>query len=175
MFEIIINFINNNAGLLVAVLALFVSVYESIRGRRHDRLSMKPYLHFLKKRKSSKAGGLYLVNNGIGPAILTKFEIYLDNQLIKKVADRNPWSIICDKSNFDFEKVNFCHLETPYWMPAKEEYALFALKFPVKIENDESDFLLILERVQVKIKYQSCYAGRILKTMKYEVSFPLPV
>lgn len=59
------------AAVFAAVVALSVGVWENIEMRRHQRLSVLPYVDFVQEvtqGDSVNQGGLVLINSGIGPA-----------------------------------------------------------------------------------------------------------
>jgi hypothetical protein len=49
---------------------------------KHDRLSLMPAVNFLNEGKNSDRVGIYVENNGIGPARLSNFRVYLDDKLL---------------------------------------------------------------------------------------------
>ncbi|MCB0448180.1 MAG: hypothetical protein KDD03_11860 [Gelidibacter sp.] len=72
--------------MFIAVLALIVSIYEGYEIRKHNRLSLKPYLDgsiFMQEKKLFK---IEIRNEGLGPAIVEEFSIYANG---KKVSSWN--------------------------------------------------------------------------------------
>ena len=66
---------------LIAVTAVVISVGEGIETRRHNRLSVKPVLSVFKNGSTSDQDiGLYLENNGTGPARIISIDI-----VVKKI------------------------------------------------------------------------------------------
>lgn len=165
------NLISNNSATVIALSALFVSLYEAYRGRRHDRLSVRPWLCVYKKKDKDKETGLRLVNNGIGPAIINSFNVYLDNQLVSKPGS-NFWKEIITKFKIDMDKVSFRTFVVPFWLPAREDLPLFALKLEVADSEEGKLFNSIIERIKIVIEYQSCYAGRVFSKGKYTSRYP---
>ena len=73
------DFIMSLCALVVAVCALFATGYQAYLSRRHNRLSVEPYLGFA--IHDSMSGTEYicsLVNHGIGPARITQFIYTVD-------------------------------------------------------------------------------------------------
>lgn len=68
------------AVIFIAVLALFVSIWQVRVGHRHNQLSVKPYLDFHLDQSHS----MLLVtfsNEGFGPAILKKLEFEYEGEV----------------------------------------------------------------------------------------------
>lgn len=174
-------FISNNAAIIIASLALAVSIYESIRRRQHDRLSVRPWLQFLCNVSDRGNTGFILINNGVGPSIITEFKVLIDDELLIIEPFKNPWESVILKCKM-CGRIIHNNLPTPYWLPAKEKLKLFVLNYSEnekiteaeKINRTENinSFIKNLKRIEVKIKYQSCYAGKIFRRDKYTVKYP---
>jgi len=66
--------------LLVAVLALATSVWSGWEDRRHKRLSVKPQLTLSFSFHEGVSAGWMMSNAGLGPAIVQRFEAYVDDR-----------------------------------------------------------------------------------------------
>jgi len=74
--------LGDNAALVVAICALFLTVYQAHLSRRHNRISVSPSLTSFASRKSDEGHGelrLELRNNGLGPALIDSFRFVLDD------------------------------------------------------------------------------------------------
>lgn len=65
----------------IAFLALFVSIDQAYQMRKHNRLSVKPYLTFGTIYAQGNDKGLILENDGFGPARIEKISLYIDARL----------------------------------------------------------------------------------------------
>jgi len=65
---------------VIAVLSLAVSVYEARATRRHDRISVRPFLELRVGLRQGSTAGLQLINAGLGPAAITKTVLTLDGE-----------------------------------------------------------------------------------------------
>jgi hypothetical protein len=63
---------------VIAVLSLTVTVYEAWATRRHDRISVRPFLEPRIGLRQGHTAGLQLINSGLGPAVITKTVLTLD-------------------------------------------------------------------------------------------------
>lgn len=71
------------ATILIAVLAVFTSIWSACESRKHNRLSFKPNLSIASAFTNSPSqNGVYLDSNGPGPALIKSFAVYIgENQL----------------------------------------------------------------------------------------------
>src|SRR5580704_10007812 len=64
----------------IAVLSLVVSVYEARATRRHNRISVRPFLELRVGLSQGDTAGLQLINAGLGPAAITRTMLTLDGE-----------------------------------------------------------------------------------------------
>ncbi len=83
----------------IALLALLVSLYEGYEIRKHNRLSLKPYLDLQIHFENNEALEISIENAGLGPAIIQNFEIHADGQ---KARNWNHAMEIIDVSRFSY-------------------------------------------------------------------------
>ena len=66
---------------LISTAALITSITSVIHNHRHNRLVMRPRLAFdFLIRPGTPVASVDLVNRGMGPATVTKFDFYIDGQ-----------------------------------------------------------------------------------------------
>lgn len=70
------------SAILVAVFSLFVTIWESHQSRKHNRLSVKPFLGI--GMDINEKVEFTLSNQGIGPAVIKEFSVYFNGNLISK-------------------------------------------------------------------------------------------
>src|SRR5690349_11378775 len=77
----------SSAAVVVALCALGVSIWQVRQGIKHKKLSVKPTITSWTETKP-EAGYycIWVVNNGLGPAIIEKFTVKVDDVLIPGVA-----------------------------------------------------------------------------------------
>ena len=74
------------SSILVSLLALVFTVYQGYETRRHNRLSLLPHIfinYYLNEAETGKTG-VEIVNDGVGPAVITNFRVFYDG---KKIVD----------------------------------------------------------------------------------------
>lgn len=80
----IFNRITAISTIMIACVAIGLSIWQGIETRNHNKLSVKPLLSVtISTSKNDSSMGVRVDNNGIGPAIIREFLIYLDGQPAK--------------------------------------------------------------------------------------------
>jgi hypothetical protein len=76
------------APIVISLLALFLSVYSAFETRRHDRLSAAPFTQFYYHlQENEKENGLYYINTGLGPALISSVRVYFDGHRINSFVE----------------------------------------------------------------------------------------
>lgn len=70
--------LNRWAPIFIAVLALLVSLDQAWQTRKHDKLSVRPYVYVSFRHSYEEGAGWTYSNFGLGPAILKSFEVRVD-------------------------------------------------------------------------------------------------
>lgn len=149
------------AGVSSAIIALCALFYTMLAGwytHKHNKLSVKPHLTtWVTRNPQQRYYSLGLVNNGLGPALITSVEITLDNQVIKGEGTEPIENIIralfvdtqytCDTSFF----------ESGYSMPADERRTLVSLQFLEPFTITPEIFEERMKRCGLYIRYRSFY------------------
>jgi len=72
------------ATIIIAVLALTISVWTLKENRDFNRLSFKPFLVLTSYITNlERSDGIYVTNNGTGPAIIKKFELFVRDKKVR--------------------------------------------------------------------------------------------
>ena len=132
---------------LVSIIALSFSINEGKKNREHQKLSVQPHLevrfHFLEN-----ISGYELINNGLGPAKITSFRVFIDN------IEYYHWERIRSEFNLKDSMHWSWPTENSYIMPS-EEFTLFAFQrksdSAIKLEND------LRKKINIKLCYCSLY------------------
>ena len=72
---------------VIAVLSLAVSLYEARATRRHDRISVRPFLELRVGLSQGRTAGLQLINADLGPAAITRTVLTLDGEPLGKYSE----------------------------------------------------------------------------------------
>ena len=84
----------SRVAIFIALLAIFVSFYESFENRNHNRLSIKPYINasMFSKNNSYEVS---IKNAGLGPAIVENFQVYANDKEVRN------WNRALDEINLN--------------------------------------------------------------------------
>lgn len=67
--------------IVLACVAVVISIWQGCETRHHNKLSVKPFLGIrFSISKNDPLMGVWIENNGFGPAIIKDFFVYLDRQ-----------------------------------------------------------------------------------------------
>jgi len=65
---------------VIALAALGVSIWQGYISREHNKLSVRPHLEFILHCKTTEDFRLILRNSGLGPALISKISLFVDNK-----------------------------------------------------------------------------------------------
>lgn len=153
----------------IATCAIFISVWQGIEMRKHNRISVKPHLTtWLNNRHSEGVYEFYLVNNGIGPAFIQSFTVEINSVQIE--GNKTELLHIALKQLFPGSAyaATVSHVAKGYAMGAKEEICLINVKFdkdkmPTKEEINDS-----FNKADLLITYESAYKESVDLSTKEE-------
>jgi hypothetical protein len=152
----------------IALGALAVSVVQTRAIMLHNRQSVRPLLQLRRSRGyDGPEAGLRIINNGPGPAIITKSVLVLDGRII------GPWDRKTVRSVTDglpeSPKINTLE-DGAVLGPGYSAYLLHLESY----DREEHTWFwdLISERLQVIIHYESLYGGEDYAVPKRAPSNP---
>jgi len=151
----------------VALAALFVSIRNVRAMRIHNELSVKPLLSiFTKISPSAPQLEIFIRNNGLGPAIINKVYVFIDDkkQTFEKAIH---WKNIVGKI-WDFDG-----MITGYAIQSKATEALCSNKELrlLSIKDDTQIYVAQelakkLTRLQIEVYYESMYGKQFIETLR---------
>jgi len=156
--------ISNVSIAVIALCALIISIWQGMQMRAHNHKSYRPHLTSQLSIKEGNSGFVVeLINNGIGPAIIDSFQVFVDKHL-QTGEDLQPLenAIKLLFPNYEYELYCGC-VNKGYAMAQKEIRELVNIKFvgdklPTAIEMDHA-----MKRANINIKYQ-CFYGIAYET-----------
>ena len=151
--------------LFVAVCALSVSIWHGKETSRRNHLSLIPHLDItiVSKEPGSEKGGIRIVNDGIGPAVINAIKLSRKGEVI----------IDDDESNYTHTKWLKLHeilwpenkdIKVSYFYPRpggylQPEKRIFALEVPSE-QLKEPDVWCKLSDVKLEITYSDVYGNK---------------
>lgn len=145
------------AAAVTAIAALAVSIWQGVETRRHNRLSVVPHLtYYVTFATMDQNVGIKLSNNGIGPAVVTTFAIYVDGEQMNDIG-AGGWHSAIEKLGLDESWVTFHWLDPNGAIRVGETVWLLA----ISPEDQNEDRVHMLEnaipRLRIHIDYKSIY------------------
>lgn len=150
-----IEFLGEYAAEIIALCALGLTIYQAIVARRHNVLSVQPYVTEFNHRETSHGRGLLafrLMNHGVGPAFITGFKILLDGKPVKNVDEALAEVLEDKKYNHSITR-----LGEGYAMSAGEAKDILILEVPLGPDGSLDEIEKRLDRFDVVVDYQSAY------------------
>ncbi|PTU65137.1 hypothetical protein DB032_09450 [Chromobacterium sp. Panama] len=155
-----LDIVKANGGTVVAILAMIATGWQAWLTRRHNKLSVRPALAGWEELEEEELCYAFsLSNNGIGPAFIKSFLIFVDGKqvegtgstLVQKVSQLlfqgmsprlGPWSV----------------LVPGYYMRADEKMPIVTVTFRTEHSSVFHEVLRSArQRVRIIIKYESMY------------------
>jgi hypothetical protein len=143
---------------VIAVLSLVVSVSEARATRRHNRISMRPFLELRVGLPQGGKAGLQLINAGLGPAAITRTILTLDGESLGEYSEESV-NVLRGKLSVRPAAVTFRKtiLATDY-----DQFLLSIEPFDRAEHAGFAD--LLRNRLGLEIHYESLYGGEDYKT-----------
>jgi hypothetical protein len=148
------------ASAVIAFCALGLAIVQSFQIRKHYRLSVKPYLVFyISFGTETVPLGLHLANNGVGPAVIKRLNIFLDNQPFSTPTG-HPWNMVWMKAGYNKPAVAYSFPDEETVLRVREIFPLLAVDKGFESDTERYEFSQALKRVDLKVHYESVYGER---------------
>lgn len=158
--------ITSISAIVIAIAALFLTIWQSWMMRKHNYNSVKPLLSFERYLSPMHGGfGIYLNNNGLGPAIVINQKLLVDGKEIEKLED-NPWYYAAKSLDIDYTFVQLGFYDRNTVIAAGERKALVTIDENASKEQKEH-FKKAIPRIGIEIRYKSIYAIEDIEKLEY--------
>lgn len=140
---------------VIALGSLWVSVVQSRSTIRHNRESVRPLVQLRQVRSArDHRAGLLAVNAGIGPALVTRTEVYLDGTHL------GQWNLTTFRHVFadSPQEPSISALFTGSVLPSGHTTYLLRLD-PYDDTADSWFWDVVANRLRIEIHYESLYGG----------------
>ena len=149
--------------IVVSLCALILTFYQAWASRRHNRLSVRPYIvSRWNKRKENEGTFLSyeLINVGLGPAIVKEFTVTVpgfqrQNRSIPLIEELVAHVLVPGKIRYHLKKQSFP--TAGYCIVAHETYLVGEVFLPTPSSNDEQHADSILQSIDLRLRYASFY------------------
>jgi hypothetical protein len=158
-FSVFWNLLSKNASNVIALSALGATFLQAYISRQHNKLSVKPHINLNFDNSSCGAEfNLYIQNNGVGPALITNFQVFIDEKKVEIGDTEEAIETIARRLFPEFNcKLVKGVLNEKDMLAVNEKFTVFRFVF---ISPDYPTFSNIDDaknRVKVNIKYESIY------------------
>ena len=142
------------SAIIIALASIFISIWEGIEIRKHNRLSVRPKLE-ISYNVAQNNFGYELINNGLGPAIIVEKKLFVDNKEIK-ASGFSGYDDFFEVLNLKDRLVMHGATGSGTTIRPSENENIFIFKF---VENEDKERLIsqIYNRVRIEISYKSMY------------------
>lgn len=103
---------------------------------------------------------IQIMNNGIGPAIIDVFEIFLDGQKLSSQKSADIERKVAEVLEAKTSKTSVTTLGSGYAMPKDQARTLLEVHFPATSQDDIERIEKRLARFSLVIRYSSMYGDR---------------
>ena len=142
---------------VIAVLSLAVSVSEARATRRHDRISVRPFLELQVTLPQGGTAGLRLINAGLGPAAITRTVLTLDGEPLGEYGEDSV-KVLRGKLSVRPAAVTF---RKPILAADYDQFLLSVEPFDRTEHAEFAD--LLRRRLGLELHYESLYGGEDYK------------
>jgi len=142
------------SAIIIAVASIVVTTWQGLETRRHNRLSVRPKLEIIFE-SGKDSFGYKLMNNGLGPAIVTGKKIFIDGEEIQYTGF-SGYDEFIDKLGMRNHNVTHTGIYSGKTIKTSEIENIFRFYLA---EDDDLESLLpkIYNRVCIEIYYKSMY------------------
>ncbi|TDC97494.1 hypothetical protein [Actinomadura sp. 7K507] len=143
---------------IIALLSLTISFLQARAVRQHNRYAVRPLLELWTPRRHGGKTGVQLINQGLGPAIITRTILKLDGQVLggwdEPTVDRMRESLPT--------RPRAMTIRPPRAIPTGFDSFLLSLD---DFDREQHAWFadLIKQRIQIEIHYESLYGGEDFK------------
>jgi len=157
------------APIVIALAALYVAAQQGKIQREHNRTSVEPRLSsYFSNDGATDQWGLFMINNGLGPAFIENMDIFIDGARIEN-SEFGKFFEAAKALNLQVLCFKFARAPRNHSIKVGEEY--FWVKTQPKAPKNCSGSKLKLmaavtsERINYKLKFKSIYGAKFEHTL----------
>ena len=143
--------------LIISILAFAATIWHFNRVRHHFKLSVTPHLN-LDYDTSSKDSerGVYIENNGVGPAIITSFKVYLNEKVVIE-NNLGSWWDVTKTLNVGTDNIAVFKYNSNDSIPSNKRQFLYYYQNEQDKDPDYYDFYESIKSIKIVVGYKSIY------------------
>lgn len=156
--------IAENSSSIIAICALILTVWQLFVTRRHNKLSVTPYLTTWSHIDHDNGNySLDIMNNGVGPALIKTFQIFVDGRKVESQdlgLMEKTLEILFPTSVYKYSSYK-SYLSDGYMMATNEKRNLVSIQFVGQNFPTPEEIKRISDRVKIIIEYESIYRQKL--------------
>ncbi|WGF93987.1 hypothetical protein [Aequorivita marisscotiae] len=169
---------------IIAIIALGISIWQGIVTRNHNKLSVKPILHFTSGPLPYENDGnivyqISIGNDGLGPAIIKSYKILYDSVEITSkeygIHQASLISLAADKATYKENikrEINGTSLGKGSIILPNNSIRLLSFRFVELDSIKRENIITNLYNIDIEIIYTSIYQGKNQKIKLIEKKTP---
>ena len=152
--------VSNFTAEIIAICALFFTIWQAFIQRKHNKVTVKPHLYQVNNRdKNNNEARLQVMvtNNGLGPAFINKFQIYF-NGVECDDAEKAVKNAIGNIT----ESYSFSTLGDESAMAQNETKSILSVAFQAQSWKEIEEVEKKLSQLDMVINYSSAYGDKFV-------------
>ena len=150
-----------SATAVIALCALIFSLWQAKTVRDHNKISVKPHLTtWTSKSFEARKFSIHVLNNGIGPALIKKYEIRVDNKPIAGEGTEPIEKALSILFSGQPYSAQFAHMSSGFALGAKENCLVTSVQFQEGFNLSPEQVEHTFNRADLIIEYESFYGEK---------------
>lgn len=166
------------AAFIVSLLAFGLTLWEARTTRKHNRLSVRPYVVSRQKKGRSKEGvsiSYEFINSGLGPALIEELKVNLERKKIEADDPVEEMLKRCLARKLPYVLKSSSVPSPGYCLKPGEEYLFAEVFFPGLTPEQEVALGELLRPAGLVLRYASFYGEKfVFSGVKEEAKVPDP-
>ncbi|WP_319405703.1 hypothetical protein [uncultured Desulfosarcina sp.] len=151
------------SSVVIALCALIFSFWQGVQSRRHNRISFRPHLtSWTHDRHTQGFYAVELLNNGLGPALINRFTIKVDDKIISGEGTepiKKALQILFPNDQYPYD-AKHSYLGSRYSMGAKDRCVVVVLQFKGEKLPSPEFVKHAIDRADLEVNYESFYGEK---------------
>jgi hypothetical protein len=143
---------------LIALLIFGLTVWQGLQVRKHNRLSVKPFLDFTWVNNYEKGLKWQLINLSIGPSFLNKIKFFVDDKEFH-ITEKNDYKALFETLDLNEQlgQVSVHHIQSGSAMSIGQTLDLLEFCDSSVLKSDYEEIASKLRRFSVQVEYKCIY------------------
>ncbi|MCU7844701.1 MAG: hypothetical protein KZQ93_12755 [Candidatus Thiodiazotropha sp. (ex Monitilora ramsayi)] len=160
------------SSVVIALCAFLFTLWSGWRVHTHNKLSVKPHLTtWITTDANKHYYSIDLLNNGLGPALIDRFEVIVDGQLLFGNATEpveNAIKTLFPENHYEYRS-SVGLVGSGYSMPVNEKRLIASVHFSNVNPPLNEHVINQIKRCSIKITYKSFYGKKYTYSSNDEV------